>query len=168
MNFQPSRKQAKRFNTSLLAKPQARTETSKTIQPSQKQAKRVNIYLVAKPQARTETNKTIRPLSSGKVRGSNEIPAEIFKAGCIGMAEKLTELYHCMSKESNKNSKMHPQPIYKKRKEYSSLGQLQMRLSFIKCWKDTSNTPLNCLNIHPVQAGLIPERQSGFRTDREQ
>ena len=44
----------------------------------------------------TETRKAIQHLSSGKAPGADAIPAEIYKAGELSMAEKLTGLYHCM------------------------------------------------------------------------
>ena len=42
----------------------------------------------------TETTKVF--LSSGNAPGSDAMPAEINKAGVQSMAEKLTELFHCM------------------------------------------------------------------------
>ena len=44
----------------------------------------------------TETRKAIQHLSSGKAPGTDAIPAEIYKAGGLPMAEKLTELFQCM------------------------------------------------------------------------
>ena len=44
----------------------------------------------------SETVKTIKLLSSGKVLGSDAIPAEIYKAGGPPVAKKLTELFHIM------------------------------------------------------------------------
>ena len=44
----------------------------------------------------SETVKAIKLLSSGKAPGSDEIPAEIYKAGGPSVAEKLTELFHIM------------------------------------------------------------------------
>ena len=43
-----------------------------------------------------ETKKTIQHLSSGKAPDADAIPAEIYKAGGLPMAEKLTELFQCM------------------------------------------------------------------------
>ena len=49
----------------------------------------------------TETRKAIQHLSSGKAPGTDAIPAEVYKAGRLPMAEKLTELFQCMwSKEA--------------------------------------------------------------------
>ena len=44
----------------------------------------------------TETRKEIQHLSFCKAPGANAIPAEIYKAGGLPMAEKLTELIQCM------------------------------------------------------------------------
>ena len=44
----------------------------------------------------TETRKAIQHLSSGKASGTDAIPAEVYKAGELPMAEKLTELFQCM------------------------------------------------------------------------
>ena len=43
----------------------------------------------------TETSKAVQQLSSGKAPGADAIPAEVYKAGGLPMAEKLTELFHC-------------------------------------------------------------------------
>ena len=43
-----------------------------------------------------ETRKAIQHLSSGKAPGTDAIPAEVYKAGGLPMAEKLTELFQCM------------------------------------------------------------------------
>ena len=44
----------------------------------------------------TETRKAIQHLSPGKAPGTDAIPAEVYKAGGLPMAEKLTELFQCM------------------------------------------------------------------------
>ena len=44
----------------------------------------------------TETRKAIQYLSSGKATGTDAIPAEVYKASGLPMAEKLTELFQCM------------------------------------------------------------------------
>ena len=41
----------------------------------------------------TETRKVIQHLSSGKAPGADAIPAEVYKAGGLPRAEKLTELF---------------------------------------------------------------------------
>ena len=43
-----------------------------------------------------ETRKAVQQLSSGKAPGADAIPAKVYKAGGLPMAEKLTELFHCM------------------------------------------------------------------------
>ena len=56
----------------------------------------------------TET-RTIQHLSSGRAPGTDAIPAEVYKAGGLPMAEKLTELCQCMwRKEAHKTSRMLP------------------------------------------------------------
>ena len=56
----------------------------------------------------TETRKAIQHLSSGKAPGA--IPAEVYKAGRLPIAEKLTDFFKCMwRKEANhKTSRMLP------------------------------------------------------------
>ena len=44
----------------------------------------------------TKTWNVIQQLSSGKAPGAGAIPAEVYKAGGLPMAEKLTELFQCM------------------------------------------------------------------------
>ena len=44
----------------------------------------------------TETGKVIQHLFSGKAPGTDAIPAEVYKASGLPMAEKLTELFQCM------------------------------------------------------------------------
>ena len=44
----------------------------------------------------TETRKAIQHLSSGKAPGTDAIPADVYKAGGLPIAEKLTELFQCM------------------------------------------------------------------------
>ena len=39
------------------------------------------------------TRKSVQQLSSGKAPGAYAIPAEVYKAGRLPMAEKLTELF---------------------------------------------------------------------------
>ena len=58
------------------------------------------------------------PLSSGKAPGSDAISAEIYKAGGLPVAEKLTELFHIMWRKepSLKNSRMQQLATYSKGK----------------------------------------------------
>ena len=43
-----------------------------------------------------ETRKVVQQLSSSKALDADAIPAEVYKAGGLPMANKLTELLHCM------------------------------------------------------------------------
>ena len=43
-----------------------------------------------------KTRKAVKQLSLSKALGADAIPAEVYKAGELPMAEKLTELVHCM------------------------------------------------------------------------
>ena len=59
----------------------------------------------------TETKKAIQHLSSGKAPCTDAMPAEFYKAGGLPMAEKLTELFHCMWRKEaipHKTSRMLP------------------------------------------------------------
>ena len=49
----------------------------------------------------SETVKAIKLLSSGKAPGSDAIPAEIYKAGCPPVAEKLTVISQYVEKRSH-------------------------------------------------------------------
>ena len=58
-----------------------------------------------------ETRKAVQQLSSGKAAGADAIPAEVYKAGGLPMAEKLTELLYCICggrRLSHKNLRMYP------------------------------------------------------------
>ena len=44
----------------------------------------------------SETRKAVQHLASGKAPGADAILAEVYKAGRLPMAEKLTELFQCM------------------------------------------------------------------------
>ena len=65
-----------------------------------------------------ETSKAAKQLSSGKATVVDAIPADVYKAGELPMAEKLTELFHCMwrkeaiSQEFNNASIIH---LYKRK-----------------------------------------------------
>ena len=62
----------------------------------------------------TETRKAIQDLSSGKASGIHAIPAKVYKAGGLPMAEKLTELFQCMwRKEAIPQDFKHPSIILK-------------------------------------------------------
>ena len=54
----------------------------------------------------------IQHVSSGKAPDTDAIPAEVYKAGGLPMAEKLTELFQCMWRKEaipqDKTSRMLP------------------------------------------------------------
>ena len=50
-----------------------------------------------------ETQKAVQQLSSGKAPGTDAIPAEVYKAGGLPMAEKLTELFQDSFRRNAKN-----------------------------------------------------------------
>ena len=57
----------------------------------------------------TETRKAIQHLSSGKAPGTDAIPAEVYKAGGLPMAEKLSCFNACGERRlSHKTSRMLP------------------------------------------------------------
>ena len=56
----------------------------------------------------TETRKAIQHLSADKAPGANAIPAEVYKAGGLPMAEKLTELFQYMIVHGPGGVTMHP------------------------------------------------------------
>ena len=98
----------------------------------------------------SETVKAIKLLSSGKVPGSDAIPAEIYKAGGPPIAEKLTYFTLCGEKKpSLKNSRMQQLSTYLKRKEIlksvtiieaSLYCQLLGRFLLGSYWTDWMNT----------------------------
>ena len=98
----------------------------------------------------SETVKAIKLLSSGKVPGSDAIPAEIYKAGGPPIAEKLTYFTLCGEKKpSLKNSRMQQLSTYSKRKEIlksvtiieaSLYCQLLGRFLLGSYWTDWMNT----------------------------
>ena len=109
----------------------------------------------------TETRKAIQHLSSGKAPGTDAIPAEVYKAGGLQMAEKLTELFQCMWRKDA--SIIH---LYK-RKENPQVCDNHRGISLLSiAGKILAKIILNRLNAHLDQAGLIPENQCGFRKDR--
>ena len=58
----------------------------------------------------TETRKAFQVLSSGKAPGTDAILAEVYKAGGLPMAEKLTKLFNACGERrlSHKTSRMLP------------------------------------------------------------
>ena len=117
----------------------------------------------------TETRKAIHHLSSGKAPGTYAIPAEVYKAGGLPMAEKLTELFQCMWRKDailqyfKDASIIH---LYK-RKENPQICDNHRGFSLLSfAGKILAKILLNHLNAHLDKAGLIPESQCGFRKDR--
>ena len=88
----------------------------------------------------TETRKAVQQLSSGKAPGADAIPAEVYKAGGLPMAEKLTNPQVC---DNHRGISL-----------LSIAGKILAKIL------------LNRLNVHLDQTGLIPESQCGFRKDR--
>ena len=88
----------------------------------------------------TETRKEIQHLSSGKAPGTDAIPAdEVYKAGELPMAEKLTELFQCMwRKEAIPQDFKDASIIHLyKRKGNPEVFDNHIGISLINCWEDT-------------------------------
>ena len=119
----------------------------------------------------TETMKAIQHLSSGKTPGTDAIPAEVYKAGGLPMAEKLTELFQCMwRKEAIPRDFKDASIIHLyKRKGNPQVFDNQEGISLLSiAGKILAKFLLNRLNAHLDMAGLIPESQCGFGKDRGQ
>ena len=117
----------------------------------------------------TETRKAIQHLSSGKAPGTDAIPAEVYKAGGLPMAEKLTELFQYMwRKEAIPQDFKDASIIHLyKRKGNPQVCDNHRGISLLSiAWRILAKILLNRLNAHLDQAGLIPESQCGFRKDR--
>ena len=117
----------------------------------------------------TETRKAIQHLSFGKAPGTDAIPAEVYKAGGLPMAEKLTELFHCMwRKEAIPQDFKDASIIHLyKRKGNPQVCDNHRGISLLEiAGKILAKIYLNRLPAHLDQAGLIPESQCGFRKDR--
>ena len=115
----------------------------------------------------TETRKAI--LSSGKAPCTDAIPAEVYKAGGLPMAEKLTELFQCMwRKEAIPQDFKDASIIHLyKRKGNPQVCDNHRGISLLSiAGKILAKILLNRLNAHLDLAGLIPESQCGFRKDR--
>ena len=107
----------------------------------------------------TETRKAIQHLSSGKAPGTDAIPAEVYKAGGLPMAEKLTKLFQCMwSKEAILQDFKDASIIHLyKRKGNPQVCDHQRGISLISvAGKILAKILLNRLKSHLDQAGLIP------------
>ena len=89
----------------------------------------------------TETRKAIQHLSSGKAPGTDAIPAEVYNACGLPMAEKLTELFQCMWRKEaipqdfKDASIIH---LYKRKGNPQVCNNHRgISLSLINCWENT-------------------------------
>ena len=117
----------------------------------------------------SETVKAIKLLSSGKIPGSDAIPAEIYKAGSPPVAEKLTGLLHIMWRKEAIPQEFKDATIIHlfKRKENPQVCDNHRDISLLSiAGKILARVLLNRLNEHFEQSGLLPESQGGFRKDR--
>ena len=84
-------------------------------------------------------------LSSGNAPGADAIPAEVNKAGGLPMAEKLTELFHCMCRKKAIHQEFKDAFIFHL---YNRIGNHQVcnnrrGLSSTNCWEDAGK---NCVD----------------------
>ena len=115
-----------------------------------------------------ERKKSIQHLSSGRVPGADAIPVEIYKAGGLTMTEKLTDLFQCMRRNEAIPQEFKDASIVHlyKRKGNPQVCENHRGISLLSiAGKILAKILLNRLNVHLDQAGLLPERQSGFRKD---
>ena len=106
---------------------------------------------------------------SGKAPGADAIPAEVYKAEGLPMAEKLTELFHCMWRKEAIPQEFKDASIIHlyKRKGNPQVCDNHRGISRLSiAGKILAKILLNRLNAHLDQTGLIPESQCGFRKDR--
>ena len=102
-------------------------------------------------------------------QGTDAIPAEVYKAGGLPMAEKLTELFQCMWRKEAIPQDLKDASIIHlyKRKGNPQVCDNHRGISLLSiAGKILAKILLNRLNAHLDQAGLIPESQCGFRKDR--
>ena len=117
----------------------------------------------------SETMKAIKPLSSGKAPGSDAIPAEIYKAGGLPVAEKLTELFHIMWRKKAIPQEFKDATIIHvfKRKGNPQVCDSHRGISLLSiAGKILARVLLNRLNEHLERSGLLPESRCGFRKNR--
>ena len=62
-----------------------------------------------------ESGKAVQQLSSGKAPGADAIPVEVYKAGGLPMAEKLTELFHYIRRKEAIPLEFKDTSIYKRK-----------------------------------------------------
>ena len=117
----------------------------------------------------TETRKAIQHLFSGKAPGTDAIPAEVYKAGRLPMAEKTDRVVSMhVEKEAIPQDFKDASIIHlNKRKGNPHVCDNHRGISLLSnAGKILAKNLLNRLNAHLDQAGLIPESQCGFRKDR--
>ena len=117
----------------------------------------------------SETVKATKLLSSGKDPGSDAIPAEIYIAGGLPVAEKLTELFHIMWRKEAIPQEFKDATIIHlfKRKGNPQVCDNHRGISLLSvAGKILVRVLLNRLNEHLEQSGLLLESQCGFRKDR--
>ena len=113
----------------------------------------------------TETRIAIQHLSSGKAPDADAIPAEVYKAGGLPMAEK----FQCICRK-----KAIPQDfkdvsiiyLYKRKGNPQVCDNHRGIILLSIAGKILANILLNRLNAHLDQAGYLPESQCRFRKDR--
>ena len=116
-----------------------------------------------------KTRKAIQHLSSGKAPGTDAIPAKLYKAGGLPMAEKLTELFQCMWRKETIPPDFKDASIIHlyKRKGNPQVCDNHRYISLLRiAGKILAKILFNRLNAHLDKAGLIPESQCGFGKDR--
>ena len=85
--------------------------------------------------------KAVQQLSSGKAPGADAIPADVYKVGGLPMAEKLTDLFHCMWRKEAIPQEFKDAPIIHlyKRKDIHKSVTATGHLPPMHCWEDTGN-----------------------------
>ena len=117
----------------------------------------------------TETRKAIQHLLSVKAPGTDAIPAEVYKAGGLPMAGKMTEMFQCMWRKDAIPQDFKDASIIHlcKRKGNPQVCDNHRGISLLSiAGKILAKILLGRLNAHLDQAGLIPESKCGFRKDR--
>ena len=109
------------------------------------------------------TRKAIQHLSPYKAPGADAIPAEVYKAGGLQMAEKLTVV--SMDVEDGGYPTRIQGCIHNPSVQRKSVTTTVASLLSI-AEKILAKRLLTLLNVHLDQAGLILESQCGFRKDR--
>ena len=109
----------------------------------------------------SETVKAIELLSSSKASGSDAIPAEIYKAGRLPVAETVISYYV-------ENSRMQHLSIYLKRKGNPHVCDNHRGISLLSiAGTILTRVLLNRLSEHLEQSRLLLDRHCGFRKDGE-